>query len=73
MLSVNLTLSLSTQANYLGFTKHPITCYYATINCLKQLRCCNIIKIPSNCRQLVVLCPGVTQFLKRDKEEKYIF
>jgi len=38
---------------------------------VKQLRCI-IIKIPNNCRQLVVLCPGVIQ-LKRHKEEKYIF
>jgi len=27
---------------------------------LKQLRCI-VIKIPNNCRQLVVLIPGVTQ------------
>jgi len=38
---------------------------------LKQLSSI-IIKNPNNCRQLVELCPGVTQS-KRHKEEKYIF
>jgi len=58
-------------ANFKFLTSHLITCHYDTIICVKQLRCI-IIKIPNNCRQLVVLCPGVIQ-LKRHKEEKYIF
>jgi len=36
------------------------TCYYDKIICVKQVRCI-IIKIPNNCRELIVLCPGVTQ------------
>jgi len=60
MLSVNLKRSLSTQTNHFSFTKHLITCYYDTIICLKQFLCI-ILKIPNNSRQLVVLCPDVTQ------------
>jgi len=59
MLSFNLTCSLSTQANHLGFAKPSNYCYYDAIY-LKQL-CCIILKIPNNCRQLVVVSPGVTQ------------
>jgi len=61
MLSFKLTRSLRTQANHLGFTKpsNLITCYHDTNICLKQLLRI-IIKYPNDCRQLIVLCHGVT-------------
>jgi len=55
------TRSLNTQANHLDFTKpfNYLLLWYNYI--LKQLLCI-IIKIPNNCRELVVLCPDVTQW-----------
>jgi len=60
MLCFNLTSSLSTQANHLGFTK-PSNYLLLRYNYLLEAGFCIIIKIPNNCKQLFVLCPGVTQ------------
>ena len=48
----------------------PSNYYYDTIICLKQLRC-TMIKIPNNCRQLVVLRPGVIQTKTSQRREVY--
>jgi len=52
----NLMRSLSTQANQLGFTK-PYNYLLLSYNYLLEAA---LLHFPNNCRQLVVLCPGVT-------------
>ena len=60
ILSFNLTRSVSTQANHVGFTK-PSNYLLLWYNHLLEAAFCIIIKILNNCRWLAVLCPGVTQ------------